>query len=1050
MNELILQALMRLFALVAYVNEKGEPTIKRDVVQEYLQRQFAASLVEKYLYAFDKYLKEYHPDLSFASEDELMEQGIIKTKAVTELCNQLNEELESDQKTYILIYLLDFISSGGQHSAYQFQFTERVAKNLHISEQAYLDARHFTFDDLDRISNAENLLFINSAAPPKNKKVKHLYIDKMRGHIVVMLIPSTNTLVFRYTGDEVLLLNGHNLKARRSYIWAPGSVIKNQRFGAIYYIWVASKFIKKSEETQFVFTANEIEFSYGNSPNGIKRFNLNEESGRFIGIIGGSGSGKSTLLKLLAGIIKPHHGSIKINGYDIHKDAEELRGLIGYVPQDDFLIKELTVYENLYFAAKFSFSTTPALQINKIISQALVDFDLVEARDLRVGDSMNTFLSGGQRKRLNIAIELLREPAVLFVDEPTSGLLSMDSEKVINLLKRQTFKGKLVFANIHQPSSDIFKLLDKLLVVDQGGRVIWYGNPLDAISYLKHANQYVDADNSECLTCGNINSEQILRNVEGRMVDVNGRLTRNRKTTPQEWYELYMNRIDPIIRNIKREHPDKPPKTNFSTPKRWQQIKLYFRRDLLAKLKNQQYLLITLAEAPVLAYLLTIYTRSSRDYAGTITEYSYGLNQNIPAFIFMSVIVALFLGLIISAEEIYRDKKLVERERFLNLSRWSYLFSKTMVLFLISALQTLVFVLISSYVLEIRDMNWRYFSVLFSAACWANMVGMNISSGFKSVVTIYILVPLILVPQLLFSGVVVDFNNLNPKIQSFKNVPAVGDAMTSRWAYEALVVSQYRDNKFQKYFFDSEMKMSSSLFIKAYLVPFLKDHLDSVNTHINSRQQYAQVQADITLLRNEIAKLEILDQNTIKNLENQLTIENFSELTYHEINGLLDNLWQHYHNEYRSAMKQHDRIFMELNNTIDPSVGLNNFKNLYANAQLSRIVRNEKELQHFFVYDNHVIKHKDPIFTLPFSTNGRAHFYAPKKQIGNTYIDTFWFNIAFIWLNTLVWFALLYFDILYKVIRYFENSRLRRFNNRIVAILQKQALQASRSRRMDV
>ena len=125
---------------------------------------------------------------------------------------------------------------------------------------------------------------------------------------------------------------------------------------------------------------------------------------------------------------------------------------------------------------------------------------------------VNTFLSGGQRKRLNIALELLREPSVLFVDEPTSGLSSADSEKVMNLLKRQTFKGKMVFANIHQPSSEIFSLFDKLLVVDQGGRVIYYGNPLDAISYFKRASHYVDAEESECLSCGNVNIDQISYN----------------------------------------------------------------------------------------------------------------------------------------------------------------------------------------------------------------------------------------------------------------------------------------------------------------------------------------------------------------------------------------------------------------------------------------------------------------------------------------------------------------------------------------------------------
>jgi ABC-type multidrug transport system ATPase subunit len=172
-------------------------------------------------------------------------------------------------------------------------------------------------------------------------------------------------------------------------------------------------------------------------------------------------------------------------------------------------------------------------QINELIQEALVDFDLIEARDLKVGDAFTTILSGGQRKRLNIALELIREPSILLVDEPTSGLSSADSENVISLLKRQAVKGKLVIANIHQPSSDVFKMFDKLLVMDHGGRAIYYGHPVGAITYFKQEAHYADAEETECLNCGNINTDEILRIVESREVDANGRLTRQRKISPK-------------------------------------------------------------------------------------------------------------------------------------------------------------------------------------------------------------------------------------------------------------------------------------------------------------------------------------------------------------------------------------------------------------------------------------------------------------------------------------------------------------------------------------
>jgi len=1038
MNESILQALMRLFALVAYVNEKGQASIERGVVYDYLYRQFSSELTENYLQVFDAYLHEYHPDLTVVSEDRREEQDLINSKAVKELCNELNLELEQEQKIFIIVYLLDFISSGGQISSYQFRFIEEVVSYLNVSYEEYTDAKHFTFNEIDQVKRKENLLFVNSYHQNDNKKSKHLYIDKLEGVVMVLLMPSTNTYILRYRGTQVLLLNGHNIKSNRSYIWAHGSVIKNPIFGSIYHTWIAGKFIKDSPQRQFVFIADNIEFSYGNSPNGLKRFNLNEESGRLIGIIGGSGSGKSTLLKVLAGVIKPNHGSIKINGYDIYNNAELLKGVIGYVPQDDFLIKELTVFENLYFNAKFSFSNYSEEKINNVVERALLDFDLVEARDLQVGDSLSTFLSGGQRKRLNIALELLREPSVLFIDEPTSGLSSMDSEKVMNLLKRQTIKGKLVFANIHQPSSELFKLLDKLLVVDQGGRVVWYGNPLDAISYFKEMNHYVDAGTSECLSCGNINSDHILRNIEARVVDVNGRLTRKRKTSPQEWYEHYIGRIDPIIKSIRRPHLSKVPENYFNIPSRWEQIKLYFKRDLFAKVKNSQYLLVTMLEAPVLAVMLAFYMRSSRDLRGNITSYVFGLNHNIPAYLFMIVIVSLFLGLVISAEEIFRDRRLLERERFLNLSRAGYLLSKTSMMFLISAIQMLVLVIVGNYILEIKGMAWRYFIVLFSSACWANMVGLNISSGFKSVVTIYVLVPVILVPQLLFSGVVVNFHDLNKSIQSFKYVPMVGDMMTSRWAYESIVVTQFKDNPYEKNFFHNELKKSEALYIKAFLIPELLEKLEFVNENINNRKKIAEVTSGIRLLRNEIKKLHLKNPKEQLQFLKQLNIQYFDALTYDKAKQYFGLIYSNYHNQYLTTLNENDGKYMQITENMGGREEFIKFKNKYYNNQLASLVQNRDEINPFFIHNGNIIKLKDPIFTNPVSRDGRAHFYAPQKRIGNLYFDTFWYNIIIIWMSTLLWFVILYFDVLFRLIKYFDNIRLRRFNRQIARILGRQ------------
>src|SRR5690606_10087463 len=130
---------------------------------------------------------------------------------------------------------------------------------------------------------------------------------------------------------------------------------------------------------------------------------------------------KSTLLHVLDGTEKPTSGRVLINGIDIHGEPERIEGVIGFVPQDDLLIEDLTVYQNLYYAAKLCFSRKTEEEIHSLVMSVLEDLGLVETKNLKVGSTLQKTISGGQRKRLNIGLELLREPAVLFCDEPTSG-----------------------------------------------------------------------------------------------------------------------------------------------------------------------------------------------------------------------------------------------------------------------------------------------------------------------------------------------------------------------------------------------------------------------------------------------------------------------------------------------------------------------------------------------------------------------------------------------------------------------------------------------------
>lgn len=984
---------------------------KRNIVLDYLNRHYNQETALKYIAFYDKKVQDYNHDSDISSDSERINKFTKAEKRIVEQCNHINIELEHEQKIVLLIFLLDLIHSSDNLTADELALVWSIAANLKISEDEFLDLKSFTFDDIDNIVQREWLYFIDSNNFETNKNYKHLTINNFEGQIIVLHIPSSNTYVLRYFGNMTLQMNGNVITPARSYIWSAGSVLRNPKIGNIYYNWIVSQFTNSQVENKFILTAEDVVFKHLNSDNGIKKLNLSEESGRLVAILGSSGSGKTTLLNLLNSNLKPQKGAIKINGWDLHKHKKQLKGAIGYVPQDDVLINELTAYQNLYFTAKLCFSNYTEEEIKNLVERALDDFDLTETRDLNVGDTFSSILSGGQRKRLNIAMELIREPSILLVDEPTSGLSSSDSEKVILLLKNQTLKGKLVIVNIHQPSSDCYKMIDKLLVLDQGGRAIYYGHPESAISYFKTEANYVESDETLCLTCGNIDTDLILKIAETRFVDTSGKLTRNRKKSPEEWHEKYLSTIDVEVKRNIKEHDSSIPRNNFKVPGYFTQFKLFFQRDVLAKYHNTQYLILLVVEAPILALMVAYFSKHFTYENGT-PRYIFGENDSIPAFLFMAVIVALFLGLVISAEEIFKDRRILIREKFLHLSRFSYLSSKILILFIISAVQSLVFLLISNYMLEIKGMLLQYWLILFTASCWANLVGLNISSGFKSVIAIYVIVPLILVPQLIFSGVVLDFTKMHNTGNNDKVVPLIGDLMPSRWAYEAITVAQFKDNRFEKPLYGSEAKVKNAGFYRSFAIPEFIDITNDIISLSKSPKDSNEYVNKLSVLKNGIIGISNDLACAIPGFTYSIHPALYQPSLNAAIIGFLHKAENIYKLRYTRAVAERDSVYNALTVKLGNIDQFILFKQQYYNKKLASIVNDETSIQNYTMHHGELIPLKDAIYRKPDNNSWRAHFYSPLKYLFKQEVDTFWFNISLIWFFSVLLFVLLYFDVM--------------------------------------
>jgi ABC-type multidrug transport system ATPase subunit len=1012
MSERLLKALMQLFAIIA--RPESNRTDRRLVVESFLSQLLNKELVKEYLKVFDEFYTLY--------------QGIEKTQKrislssvkVLKICTAINEELIQKQKVIVLIRLLEFIKSDTKEITEQeLEFVSTVSSTFNIPENEYVHIKTFVLNPIGNIHLSSDILIVDEKQESHHPSVKHIYKSSLQGQIWVLNIESTNMHIMRYLGEKELYLNGQLIPQDKVYILTPGSSIRNNLIKPIYYGDIVSSFNIDRLKSRIVFETRNIEFKFPNGKMGLRDINFAEESGHLIGIMGASGAGKSTLLNVLNGTFKPSGGEILINGYNIHTEKDSIEGVIGHVSQDDLLMEDLTVFQNLYYNAKLCFDNFTEPQILDVVEKVLQNLGLYEIKDMKVGSPLNKKISGGQRKRLNIALELIREPAVLFLDEPTSGLSSRDSENIMDLLKELSLKGKLVFTVIHQPSSEIFKMFDRLLILDRGGYLIYNGDPIDSIIYFKSRIQQADWNASECPACGNVNPEQIFNIVEAQILDEYGNPTQARKVPPPEWESHYLDFIKESKDTV--EPSSELPVINFKIPNAFRQFKVFVKRDVLAKLSDKQYLFINMLESPILAillaYIIKYYDESALNQAG----YIFSDNSNLPVYLFMSVIVAIFIGLTVSAEEIIADRKILKREEFLHLSRPAYLMSKVFILTILSAIQAFTFVIIGNTIMELKGMYFIYWFMLFSTWVFANLLGLNISDSFKTSVTIYILIPFLVIPQIILSGIIVKFDKLNPNISSPVSIPWYGEIMTARWAYEGLAVYQFKNNKFEKEFYYYEKLISVARYKKDFWLTLLNNKLTIITKDLNDLSKKDDLIYNIDLLRNEINQ-EIKDNQKVTfDKSDMLYFGKINQKTVDAVRKYFEELREYYTKLSSKAIDAKDKKVTDMQKTKQDKDNFLKMKQSYENESLGDFCKNSDAVIRIMEYEGRLYQKISPVFQDPESKMISAHFYAPRKQVFGIYIETYWVNIMVIWFMIIFMYVTLHLSGLRRLLDKMEN-----------------------------
>jgi hypothetical protein len=376
-------------------------------------------------------------------------------------------------------------------------------------------------------------------------------------------------------------------------------------------------------------------------------------------------------------------------------------------------------------------------------------------------------------------------------------------------------------------------MFHKAILFDKGGRLVFFGTPTDMLRYFaeaEHQHQF-GADMGACPSCGTTRPEFIfdvletpLRDISGDIIyeeNTRGQLVAARRYSPEFWRDKY--EAFRLIQDVKQVSlrrgpaPALPPapsvKRRFFMRWRdeWTQLRTLIKRSFMSKLRNRANLLITIGVAPVLALLIaTILRYSERG------EYDYASAYHIPTFLFLSLIVAMFLGLTNSADDIIRDRAVLQRERNLNVRLPYYVFSKFMSLGFFAVVQCILFVLIGNYILEIRGMFWVDLGIMFMTAMGGVALGLVVSSLVADPKTASNIVPLVLIPQIIMGGALIKYEDMNrnlglvytftrwfsehptteqgKKMSSRLQVPFVCQFIAMRWSYEEMVVAQAKLN----------------------------------------------------------------------------------------------------------------------------------------------------------------------------------------------------------------------------------------------------------------
>ena len=474
--------------------------------------------------------------------------------------------------------------------------------------------------------------------------------------------------------------------------------------------------------------------------------------GEMVGILGPSGAGKSEMMKMMCRYTSPSSGNILFNGLDIQRHYGSFRQKIGYVPQDEIIHPELKVEEALEYSARLRLPPdTTSSEIEEAVTETLDTLGLLEHRDKIIGSpETGKILSGGQRKRVNMGIELIARPSVLFLDEPTSGLSIKDSEVVMKHLRKLADNGTTVVQILHSPPAFLYRLLDQVTWLVPGGRIAYYGPP-DPGSY-----EFFDTE------------ENMPGMIEKRIAESKPKQLRKDYEESKYHKKYVQERQADVETKTEKSSHEKRPSFNL------QKFLIYMERYFKIKQRDKW----NFAASLILPVLITVALAIL--FGGDVTE---GSPINYSSVLFFLSISSLWLGCSASAQEIVSERTVFKREKMVNLRVIPYISSKLVVLGGFAAVQTLLLMIGPLGATEVAA--GEHFFIVFAILMLTNLTGISlgllISSMVRTPALAATLVPLVLIPCVIFAGLappLADVNELGNMLAHF---------IPSRYSFGALL-----------------------------------------------------------------------------------------------------------------------------------------------------------------------------------------------------------------------------------------------------------------------